>query len=131
MASELQFAVYVPESLLAEIDAYATQHNSKCTIERKESLLSKSQSPEDLRFDPITSSLFTWAVLKFVGDAALNVALGLLASAIYDKLKERSKQKGRYEIRMRFPSGETFTIESDKPLDIKSIEELMNRSKLK
>lgn len=124
----VRLAVYVPEALLEEIDQYAAEHQSECVIERKV-VPPDPQAGQALAFDPITLSTVTWVALKFVGPAVANIALGLVANVIYDRLKARAKQEQTFEGVLRFPTGESMTFSLNAPLDKKLLEQRIQESK--
>jgi len=125
---QVQLAVRIPEALIKDIDQFAAEYLAECTIERRIPSPDEQQGEEELGFDPITGSAICWVALKFVGEAAVSIALGLLASAIYDGLKARAQEGQRYEITVRFRTGESITLRSDKPLNRKELEEVISRS---
>lgn len=125
---QVQLAMRIPEALIEDIDQFAAQHQAECTIESKVVSPGKSQGEEELGFDPITGSAIMWVALKFLGGAAVSVALNLLASKIYEGLKTRAQRGQVFEVIVRFPTGESITLRSDKPMNLKELEELINRS---
>jgi hypothetical protein len=124
----LQIAIQIPEDFIEAIEQYIAQHQQECLIERKVIPPATSKG-EELAFDPATLTPIVWVGLKFVGDAALNIALGMLSSAIYDRWKKRDKDNLRGDINLRFPNGEFMTIDPEQPLDVKLLEEKLGRSK--
>lgn len=122
---QVQYAVRIPEALIGDVDKFMAK-KEECAIERR--LIKQDETGEELGFDPLTGSAICWLALKFIGTAAITIALGVLTSAIYDRLKKRLVDKGCFEIEVRFPTGETMIIRTDKPLDMNKIEKLLRSS---
>ena len=124
--AEIQLAVRVPKALTEAIDQFAAEIRMDCTIERR--VISPDETMEDLGFDPITSSPIVWVTLKFIGKAAVSIALSLLSRVIYDRLKGVAPKGHNYEMIVRFPTGESITIRTDERLDLKALEDRIKRS---
>ncbi len=123
--NQIRIAVRIPEKLVETIDLFIAEQNEGCDIEKMIPSRSEASVQEDLGFDPVTASPIVWLAIKFVGAAAVNVALGLITNAIYDYLKQRDESP--FEVIIRFPSATEIYIRSNEPLDLEYLEESIRR----
>jgi hypothetical protein len=124
----IQIAIQVPEAFVDAINQYVTEHQEESVIELKV-IPPDTSKGEELAFDPITLSPWIWMGLKFIGKTALSAALKMVGSAIYERWKKLGQGDQKSDIIVRFPNGESMTIDPEQPLDVKELEEKLKRSR--
>lgn len=120
--TELQIALKIPEALVANIDAYADEYTEETTIGRKVVPEAELDLEDQLGFDPITGSEIIWLAVHIVGPAAINIGLGLISNAVYDYLKESASEGQMYEVRVQTEDGASYSLRSDRVLDVDQLE---------
>jgi hypothetical protein len=105
---EVRLAIRVPSSLIQEIDNAPVDPKHDFKVER--SVPAIPEPEESLGFDPITGTAIVWVALKFIGKAAVSGAVSLITKIVYDRMKASAQKGQRYEITIRFPTGESVTV---------------------
>jgi hypothetical protein len=109
MDDQVQFAVLLPETLVADLRADAPEWDARggppdITVHPAE----KSESA--LGFDPVITPTLVWVVLKFGAAAVAGGALKSAGSHLYEKLKGESTKKNMFEMVIRLPDGSRITL---------------------
>jgi len=125
---QVRLAIQVPEDLVKEIDQFSSEHKAEGRIETHIPSQESSQNDEPLGFDPVTGEAFVWVALKFIGPAAASLATKLLVNALYERLKGRAEKDKKYELTVRFPTGEVMTLRTDEPLNLQEIRDKISNS---
>jgi hypothetical protein len=123
---EVRLAISVPNGLVDAIDKESRGPTQGFKMER--SIPSFPESEGNLGFDPITGTAVVWVALKFIGKAAVTGAVSLIGKLLYDRLRTAAQKGQRCEITIRYPTGESITISTDRPLDLKALEESIRQN---
>ena len=123
----IEIALAIPEDLLPEIEAYAAQHQAEGTIEY-EHLPPSASAGTALKFDPVTGTAIGLIVLKFAGQAALDIAVGVITAVIYDRLKARWQSQPGRNVDIRLTTGEAVPLSLEHPPDPQQLAEKLKES---
>ena len=110
MDDDVQFAVLVPESLMADLKALAASPRPESDFEIKS--LPAEQTESAMGFDPVITPTLLWAVFKFAGAGVAGGVFSTIGRRVFEKLQGESSNKQMFEMTVRLPDGSRISLKS-------------------